>query len=48
MIDLALARELGPDKITVNAVAPVLILSDTVQANPDITSFQASAVMQVR
>ena len=44
----ALARELGPDKITVNAVAPGLILSDTVQANPDITSFQASAVMQVR
>ncbi|HTG13290.1 MAG TPA: SDR family NAD(P)-dependent oxidoreductase, partial [Candidatus Eisenbacteria bacterium] len=35
----ALARELGPDRITVNAVAPGLILSDTVQANPDITAF---------
>ncbi|HJR04540.1 MAG TPA: glucose 1-dehydrogenase [Methylomirabilota bacterium] len=44
----ALARELGPDRITVNAVAPGLILSDTVQANPDITAFQASAVMQAR
>jgi NAD(P)-dependent dehydrogenase (short-subunit alcohol dehydrogenase family) len=44
----ALARELGPDRITVNAVAPGLILSDTVQANPDITSFQESAVMQAR
>jgi NAD(P)-dependent dehydrogenase (short-subunit alcohol dehydrogenase family) len=44
----ALARELGPDRITVNAVAPGLILSDTVQANPDITAFQATAVMQAR
>jgi NAD(P)-dependent dehydrogenase (short-subunit alcohol dehydrogenase family) len=44
----ALARELGPDSITVNAVAPGLILSDSVQANPDITGFQAAAVMQVR
>ena len=44
----ALARELGPDRITVNAVAPGLILSDTVQANPDITAFQAAAVMQAR
>ena len=44
----ALARELGPDRITVNAVAPGLILSDTVQANPDITAFQETAVMQAR
>ncbi len=44
----ALARELGADGITVNAVAPGLILSDTVQANPDITGFQLSAIMQVR
>ena len=44
----ALARELGPDRITVNAVAPGLILSDTVQANPDITAFQEAAIMQAR
>jgi NAD(P)-dependent dehydrogenase (short-subunit alcohol dehydrogenase family) len=42
------ARELGPDRITVNAVAPGLILSDTVQANPDLTAFQETAVMQAR
>jgi NAD(P)-dependent dehydrogenase (short-subunit alcohol dehydrogenase family) len=44
----ALARELGPDRITVNAVAPGLILSDTVQANPEVTGFQDAAVMQAR
>jgi len=44
----ALARELGPDRITVNAVAPGLILSDTVLANPDITAFQEAAIMQAR
>jgi NAD(P)-dependent dehydrogenase (short-subunit alcohol dehydrogenase family) len=44
----ALARELGPDGITVNAVAPGLILSDTVQANPAITDFQLAAIMQAR
>jgi NAD(P)-dependent dehydrogenase (short-subunit alcohol dehydrogenase family) len=44
----ALARELGESGITVNAVAPGLIMSDTVLANPDISSFQADAVMRVR
>jgi NAD(P)-dependent dehydrogenase (short-subunit alcohol dehydrogenase family) len=44
----ALARELGASGITVNAVAPGLILSDTVQANPAITSFQEAAIMQAR
>ena len=44
----ALARELGPHRITVNAVAPGLILSDTVQASPDLTGFQGAAIMQAR
>ncbi len=44
----ALARELGDDGIAVNAVAPGLILSDTVQANPAATGFQAAAVLQSR
>ncbi|HIG14079.1 MAG TPA: SDR family oxidoreductase [Gammaproteobacteria bacterium] len=44
----ALARELASIGVTVNAVAPGLILSDTVAANPAITAFQSSAVMQAR
>ena len=44
----ALARELGDDGIAVNAVAPGLILSDTVRANPAVTSFQSAAVLQSR
>ena len=44
----ALARELGADGIVVNAVAPGLILSDTVQENPDLTNFQSTAIMQAR
>lgn len=44
----ALARELGDDGIAVNAVAPGLILSDTVRANPDVTGFQTAAVLQSR
>ncbi|HEU4367135.1 MAG TPA: glucose 1-dehydrogenase [Methylomirabilota bacterium] len=44
----ALARELGPDGITVNALAPGLTLSETVLANPDITAFQRDAVLASR
>jgi NAD(P)-dependent dehydrogenase (short-subunit alcohol dehydrogenase family) len=44
----ALARELGPDNITVNALAPGLVLSEAVRANPAVTGFQAEAVMQAR
>jgi NAD(P)-dependent dehydrogenase (short-subunit alcohol dehydrogenase family) len=44
----ALARELGPDRITVNAIAPGLILSEAVQANSALTGFQLDAVMQAR
>jgi NAD(P)-dependent dehydrogenase (short-subunit alcohol dehydrogenase family) len=45
---VAMTRALGPSGITVNAVAPGLILSDTVQANPDITGFQLDAIMRAR
>jgi NAD(P)-dependent dehydrogenase (short-subunit alcohol dehydrogenase family) len=44
----ALARELGDDGIAVNAVAPGLVLSDTVRANPAVTGFQSAAVLQSR
>jgi NAD(P)-dependent dehydrogenase (short-subunit alcohol dehydrogenase family) len=44
----ALARELGPDGIGVNAVAPGLSMSDTVLANPDIAAFQREAVLASR
>jgi NAD(P)-dependent dehydrogenase (short-subunit alcohol dehydrogenase family) len=44
----ALARELGPDRITVNAVAPGLTMSETVLANPDIAAFQHEAVLASR
>ena len=44
----ALARELGEFGIAVNALAPGLTLSDSVLRNPEITAFQAAAVMQSR
>jgi NAD(P)-dependent dehydrogenase (short-subunit alcohol dehydrogenase family) len=44
----ALARELGEFGIGVNALAPGLTLSDTVLSNPDISAFQAEAVLQSR
>ena len=44
----ALARELGDDGIAVNAIAPGLVLSDTVRANPAVTGFQSAAVLQSR
>ncbi len=44
----SLARELGPDGIGVNALAPGLVMSDTVLANPAISEFQHAAVLQSR
>jgi NAD(P)-dependent dehydrogenase (short-subunit alcohol dehydrogenase family) len=44
----ALARELGPDGIGVNALAPGLVMSDTVRGNPAIFEFQQATVLQSR
>lgn len=44
----SLARELGADGIGVNALAPGLVMSDTVLANPAIAEFQRAAVLQSR
>ena len=44
----ALARELGEHGIGVNAIAPGLTLSDTARANPQLTGFQAAAVLEAR
>lgn len=38
-----LARELGPDKINVNAIAPGLTMSEGVLANPDMVGAPAEA-----
>lgn len=44
----ALARELGEWGIAVNAIAPGLVLSDTLRRNPDMVGFQAEAVIRSR
>ena len=44
----ALARELGPHGIAVNAIAPGLTMSETLRANPAMLEFQREAVLASR
>jgi NAD(P)-dependent dehydrogenase (short-subunit alcohol dehydrogenase family) len=44
----ALARELGPHKICVNAIAPGLTMSEAIAANPDWKGAAAQATVQSR
>jgi len=44
----ALARELGPDGIAVNAIAPGLTMSETLRANPAMFEFQREAALASR
>lgn len=48
MTDACAGPRAGPDRITVNALAPGCILSDSVQAYPHIGAFQLDAIMRAR